>query len=407
MEITTSEITEKRTVLNFATFDFLGMSAALSSNTHNPVKQAAQEALDKYGCGSCGPRGFYGTVDVHLHLEKAFADFTGTADSILYSDGASTCSSTVAAFCKRGDLIVADRGIYEPLLTGVSLSRAHVKWFRHNDMQDLRRVLEQVRETDQQLKRPQNAQRRFLVVEGLYKNTGTIVPLDELVALKHEFSYRLILDESFSFGVLGKTGRGVTEHFGKKLMHDAEIVTIGLENSIGSVGGVTVGTEEVVDHQRLSGSGYCFSASSPPFSAAAAMQALEQMKKDPDLLQRLHDNRTYMYEKLKAFCTKLEDLLFVTSDERSPIIMLQVADIPETEYLDEVIFLREVVRESLSRGCALVATGRHIPSRADPPPGIRMVVTAAHTFEDIDKVLTVLNKSVDVIMNRFHEESKE
>jgi 7-keto-8-aminopelargonate synthetase-like enzyme len=103
----------------------------------------------------------------------------------------------------------------------------------------------------------------------------------------------------------------------------------------------------------------------------------------------------------------LEDLLFVTSDERSPIIMLQVADIPETEYLDEVIFLREVVRESLSRGCALVATGRHIPSRADPPPGIRMVVTAAHTFEDIDKVLTVLNKSVDVIMNRFHEESKE
>lgn len=401
LDITTPDNPTVSSVLNFATFDFLGMAATL--NGSNPVKKAAREALERYGCGSCGPRGFYGTVDVHLHLERQFAKFLRTHDSILYSDGASACSSTVAAFCKRGDLIVADEGLYEPLKTGISLSRAHVKWFKHNDMNDLRDILSKVRDTDKKLGRPVNAQRRFLVVEGLYKNSGTICPLDELVRLKHEFSYRLILDESFSFGTLGKTGRGIAEEYGCKLMHDAEIITVGLENSMGSVGGITVGTEEIVDHQRLSGSGYCFSASSPPFTASAAMAALEIMQTDSDLLQRLTDNRTYLYEKLKGFCESLEDLLLVTSDERSPICLLQVADIPETEYLDDLVFLREVVKESLSAGCAFSAL-EDTPTQA---PAIRLTVNAAHTFEDIETALNVLRQSVDEIMNRFHEEVKE
>ena len=182
----------------------------------------------------------------------------------MYSDGASTCSSTVAAFAKRGDILVVDEGIYEPLMTGVYLSRANVHWFKHNDMEDLERVLTELHRTDQRLGRKPNALRRFIVVEGLYKNLGTIAPLDKIVELKKKYNYRLILDESFSFGCLGKTGRGALEHFSKRHMYDAEIVTIALENSIGSIGGVTVGNEEVVDHQRLSGAGYCFSASAPP-----------------------------------------------------------------------------------------------------------------------------------------------
>ena len=120
--------TTTTTVLNMATHDFL----AMSNNT--AVKDASRAALNKYGCGSCGPRGFYGTIDVHLQLEQAIADFTGTEGAIMYSDGASTVSSTVAAFAKRGDLLVVDDGVYEPLVTGVTLSRANVEWFRHNDM---------------------------------------------------------------------------------------------------------------------------------------------------------------------------------------------------------------------------------------------------------------------------------
>ena len=121
---------------------------------------------------------------------------------------------------------------------------------------DLRRVLQEVAMTDKKLGRKSNDQRRFIVVEGLYKNSGTVVPFDELASLKHEFKYRLIMDESFSFGTLGPTGKGVIELYNKKHMYDAEVIIISLENALGSVGGITVGNEEVVDHQRLSGAGY-------------------------------------------------------------------------------------------------------------------------------------------------------
>jgi serine palmitoyltransferase len=424
-----------KTVLNFATFDFLGMGAdticlqqdpqnqstnsGKSSSTTkspksvqeeiHPVREASLHALDRYGCGSCGPRGFYGTVDVHLELEQVVAEFCQTEGAILYSDGASAVSSTIASFCKRGDLIVVDEGVYEPIRTGIQLSRANVQWFKHNDMEDLRRVMTQIQESDRKLGRKINAQRRFVVVEGLYKNDGSVCRLDELVKLKHEFKYRLILDETFSFGILGPTGRGILEMYGLRTMYDAEIVLVGLENAMGSIGGLTVGSAEVVDHQRLSGSGYCFSASSPPFTATAAMASLKLLKDRPDItLHRLNENRAYLYMKLKTLLhEKLEDLLLITSDEQSPIVMMQVAEIPETAYLNEVVFLQEVVRESLARGVAMVATGNAQPRAADPPPGIRMSVSASHTKDDIDKALDVLGEAVDVVMGRFHDEEEE
>ena len=321
--------------------------------------------------------------------------------AILYSDGASACASTVAAFARRGDLIVADEGIYEPLKTGINLSRAHVQWFQHNDMDDLRNVLTKIQAQDRKMKRPINAQRRFLVVEGLYKHTGTIVPLKELVKLKHEFSYRLILDESNSFGTLGKTGRGVHELFDCKLMHDVEITTISMENAMGAIGGITVGTEEVVEHQRLSGSGYCFSASSPPFTATAAVESLTllESKRDQTLVQ-LQDNVSYLHYKLTQLChVQLEDVMLVTSAPLSPIVFVQIADIPETRDLDEFLFLKEVVQECLLHGknkngmaCVVVSS----------PPGIRITVTAAHTHEHLDNCLRIFSESVEAVLSRTH-----
>ena len=106
----------------------------LDTSNMNPMKKASADALERYGCGACGPRGFYGTIDPHLKLEEEFTKFMGTDGAILYSDGASTVSSTIAAFCKRGDLLVVDEGVREPIIAGVKLSRAYVKWFKHNDM---------------------------------------------------------------------------------------------------------------------------------------------------------------------------------------------------------------------------------------------------------------------------------
>jgi Aminotransferase class I and II len=114
--------------------DAIKNSEVSVKSSNNPMKQASVEALMRYGVGACGPRGFYGTIDPHLKLEAEITKFMGSEGAILYSDGASTVSSTVAAFCKRGDLLVVDEGVREPLVAGVKLSRAYVKWYKHNDM---------------------------------------------------------------------------------------------------------------------------------------------------------------------------------------------------------------------------------------------------------------------------------
>ena len=398
-------------VLNFATFDFLGMQTGAPAGRTNKLKDVSEEALKKYGCGSCGPRGFYGTIDTHLQLEAEISKFTNTDGAIMYSDGASTCSSTVAAFAKRGDVLVVDEGVYEPLVTGVMLSRANVKWFKHNDMQDLERVLKQIQKTDDELRRPPNAQRRFIVVEGLYKNLGSICRLEEIVALKHKYHYRLILDESFSFGTLGKSGKGVLEMHNLRHMYDADIVTIGLENALGSIGGVTVGNEEVVDHQRLSGAGYCFSASSPPFTASAAVQSLQLLQDEPQLLENLHSNVSYLNESLRRRLSEATStdntanndtvMLVVTSDELSPIIVLQL----EHEVDDEADILSHIVWECLQRGVAVVASGQDTVAnghlRTELAPAIRMTVSSLHNKEDIDQAISVLIDSARLVTARY------
>jgi serine palmitoyltransferase len=284
-------------------------------------------------------------------------------------------------------------------MTGVYLSRANVQWFKHNDMEDLERVLKELQQRDQKWGRKPHAQRRFIVVEGLYKNLGTIAPLDKIVELKHKYHYRLILDESFSFGTLGKTGRGALEHYDKKHMYDAEIVTIALENSLGSIGGVTVGNEEVVDHQRLSGAGYCFSASAPPFTASAAIAALEYMKTNP-CVEQLQSNVEYMYHQLgKKLNAKNDYRLVVTSDERSPIVVLQL----DQESVYEADITSGIMQECLQRGIAIVATGQDasIHLRTELAPAIRMTVSALHTKEDMDKAVAALVVSAKLVTSRY------
>ena len=426
------------TALNFATFDFLGMSCPETNNkddsnsttptrdnqkktkagliknntntvipdvTGDVVKEASIKALTKYGCGSCGPRGFYGTIDAHLDLENAITDFLQTDGAILYSDGAAASASTVAAFAKRGDLLVVDEGIYEALGTGVILSRANVKYFKHNDMDDLRNVLERIQATDESLNRKKNDQRRFIVVEALYKNYGTICPLDELIKLKEEFCYRLILDESFSFGSLGETGKGALEHFGLNHMRHAEIVTFSLENSMGSIGGITVGNEEVVDHQRLSGAGYCFSASLPPFLATAAQASLKKMDSEPQLLGVLRENITYAYEQLTTqLANVIPSKIVITSEEAiSPIVYLQFAPSKDKAMSreEQIDLFDKVACDCLENGLFIVSTGSHVNEHLHkvPPPAIRITIQAKHRKAEIETAVKVLKKVIGAALS--------
>lgn len=233
---------------------------------------------------------------------------------------------------------------------------------------------------------------------------GTIAPLDKIIALKHKYRYRLILDESFSFGTLGKTGRGSLEEHNKRPMYDAEITTIALENSLGSIGGVTVGNEDVVDHQRLSGAGYCYSASAPPFTACAAVASLRLLKDQPELVQRLQSNIRYTYERLKTrdknFTQKAK--LVVTSDSRSPIIVMQL----ERESIYETAIMSGIMRECLQRGVAVVASTRQDTStsshlRMELAPCIRITVSVLHTKDDTNKMIDTLVDSFVLVTGRY------
>ena len=182
-------------------------------------------------------------------------------------------------------------------------------------------MLEGIAFDDACLHRDTTQQRRFIVVEGLYRNTGELCPLPELIELKDEFCYRLIVDESLSFGVFGRTGKGLTEYYNVDI-NEVDIMTISMDTSLAAVGGLCVGSREVVDHQRLSGAGYCFSASSPPFLSAVAQAALTELQSDPAILLRLHENSRLFSD----WCTSLIPQLSIVA--LSPVMHLRLRNPP-------------------------------------------------------------------------------
>jgi len=387
-------------VLNMVTFDFLGIGQ------RDEIKQAATKALDKYGCGSCGPRGFYGSIDVHVYLEQHLAKYFGTEEAIVYSDAASTLSSSIPAFSNRADLLVVDDGCNDPIMTGVNLSRSRVLFFKHNDMKDLESILEKIDEEDKRLNR--KPQRRFIIVEGLYRNYGDIAPLPELMELKEKYKWRIYVDESHSIGVFGKGGRGVHEHFGIP-SKDIDLLISALSTTLSSVGGFCVGSREVVEHQRLSGSGYCFSASSPPFVSTCASAGIEIMTNEADkMIPKLQKNAKFFNAKVND-CS--DGRLVTTSNPESALVHIRLGSeyrhadgrnsyTEETRCAEESV-LREIVREVKKKGYLLCvsnyivaassrkAVGKN-PPQALPPPSIRAVVTTLQTEDELESVAKAL-----------------
>lgn len=357
--------------VNLSSFNFLGLVG------DHAVLDKCKETMKKYGLGACGPRGFYGTVDVHLECEAAVAKMFEVPDAILYSFGSSAQSSVIPAFCKRGDVVVCDKGISFALQTGVNLSRADVSWFDHNDMADLERVLYDVTALDAKDKGRATRQRRFIIVEGVYANYGDIAPLDEIVALKNKFNFRLVLDESMSLGSLGDSGRGSLEHF-KVAREDVEIATADLGNAFATVGGVCVGEPGVVSHQRLSGAGYCFSAAQPPFLATAATEAIVALDaRGSGLVKRARDNSKALREALNV--RALADAGWsVDGDVNSPLLHVRAKGRTEPDKEVRQTHMSMIQKRCLEGG-VLVGSPRYVKEEAwQPSPSIRLAVSAAH-----------------------------
>ncbi|XP_050928667.1 serine palmitoyltransferase 1 isoform X2 [Lates calcarifer] len=311
-----------------------------------------------------------------------------TEEAIIYSYGFATIASAIPAYSKRGDIIFVDEAACFSIQKGLQASRSFIKYFKHNDMEDLERLLKEQELEDQRNPRKARVTRKFIVVEGLYINTADICPLPELVELKYKYKVRIFLEESLSFGVLGEHGRGVTEHYGVNI-DDIDLISANMENAVASIGGFCCGRSFVIDHQRLSGQGYCFSASLPPMLAAAAIEALNIMEEDPDIFAVLRKKCKHVYKALQGTPgLKLVGVPF------APALHLQLERSSGSRDSDMQL-LRSLVDYCLEGQVALtLARYLEKEERFLPPPSIRVVVTIEQTEEDIQKLVSCIQEAV-------------
>ncbi|KAF7830601.1 long chain base biosynthesis protein 1 [Senna tora] len=403
-------------VINFASANYLGLIG------HEKLLESCSSSLGKYGVGSCGPRGFYGTIDVHLDCEARIAKFLGTHDSILYSYGLSTMFSAIPAFSKKGDIIVVfqytarlDEGVHWGIQNGLYLSRSTVVYFKHNDMNSLRETLEKITAENKRAKKL----RRYIVVEAVYQNSGQIAPLDEIIRLKEKYHFRVLLDESNSLGVLGSSGRGLTEYFGVPV-EKLDIITAAMGHALATEGGFCTGSARVIDHQRLSSSGYVFSASLPPYLASAAITAIDILEENPNLITKLKNNIAVLWkEHLKCLLSLLEfrTMIFshskmnwasaglsnvpgltIASNVESPIVYLRLEK--STGSMKNDLRLLEDIADRVLKedSVCVVASKRSTLDKCRLPVGIRLFVSAAHSESDLRKAAESLKRVAALVL---------
>ena len=279
-----------------------------------------------------------------------------------------------------------------------NLSRSTVIYFKHNDMADLRNILSSIAEDDTARRRDSSQQRRFIVVEGIYRNTGAVCPLPDLLKLRSEFCYRLVIDESLSFGVLGPNGKGVTDHFGVPVT-EVDILTVAMDTMLASVGGVCLGTREIVDHQRLAGAGYCFSASAPPFLSAVALVTLNELKKSSKPLETLRS----VIELAVKNLDEVKGLVRLTTKPEilTPIVhMVLQSKLP---FPEEEKTLDLLVNALLQRGvCASSskltpdASKRLIPKGSRPT--LRLILRSGLSSSEINQAVVAIQGAVDDVV---------
>lgn len=379
--------------LNAATNDYLNLSEA------QQLEEASIDTVKKYGVGSCGPRAFYGTMDVHLELEKAIAEFLNVQEAVLYSFGFSTIASAIPAYAKASDIVLYDEQCNFAIQKGIVASRSQAIKFKHNDVEDLDKKLDEV--TRGYLKKHGKSKlpRTFLIIESIYAKTGDMCPLRELVEVAKRHKTRVFMDESRSFGVLGAGGRGITQYLNVDV-DEIDLIMVSLENALCSYGGFCAGTTYIIDHQRLAGTGYCFSASLPPFQCSAALQSLKIIEENPSLVKKAQELFAYANEKLSNL-TLLKNL----SHPLSPIKIIVIKPPPEDTDDDdpeEPEFIKEDERK-LSNMCEDILSNEQIAltvaryledeEATSPIASIRLTINAGMSRGDIDRIFAALERS--------------
>jgi len=283
-----------------------------------------------------------------MKTEADIASYLGTEGCIVYAQAFSTISSVIPAFCKRGDVIVADEAVNFPIRKGLQISRSNIKWYKHGDMEDLERVMRRVAQEQSKKK----LTRRFVVTEGLFEAIGDCVHLPKLIELKEKYKFRVILDETWSFGVLGRTGRGLTEAQNVD-PSQVDMIVGSLAGPLCAGGGFCAGPKDVVEHQRIMAASFTFSAALPAMLAVTASETISMLQSNPDVMVQCREN-------IKAMRGQLDprsDWVMCTSAAENPIMLFTFKpDVVSARLLsveDEERLLQECVEEVSQLRCEI------------------------------------------------------
>ena len=338
-------------VLMFGSNSYLGLTS------HPRIKEAAIEAVRKYGTGCAGSRFLNGTLDIHIQLENELAEFVGKDEALVYSTGFQVNLGVLSCLTGRRDTILCDELDHASIVDGRRLSFSTLRKFKHNDMEHLER----------ELQRCEPDTIKLIVVDGVFSMEGDVANLPEIVRLKEKYNASIFVDEAHGLGVLGREGRGTCDHFG--LTKDVDLIMGTFSKSLATIGGFVAGDKEVINYIRHNARSYIFSASNTPAATAAAIEALHIMKEEPERIQALWDVTNYA---LKSF----RELGFEIGATSTPIIPIYIRDTEKTFMVtkmlwDEGVFINPVVPPACSPQDTL----------------IRFSLMATHTKEQVDRAL--------------------
>jgi glycine C-acetyltransferase len=348
---------EGKKVINMSSNNYLGLS------TNDEMKKAAKDAIDAYGVGSGAVRTIIGNMDIHEKLEEKLAEFKREEAVMVFQSGFNCNAGAIQAVTEKGDLIISDELNHASIIDGVRLSRADKAIFKHSDMDDLKRVLEEKRE---------GYNNCLIITDGVFSMDGDLAKLPEIVKLAESHNCMTYVDDAHGSGVLGENGRGIVDHFD---LHGRIDFTIGtLSKAIGVIGGYVAGSQVMKDWLINRGRPILFSTSLPPAVVAAATKSVELLMESSEYTDKLWSNAIFFKE-------KLGELGFNTGKSETPITPVIIGDEAKSlefskKLFDNGVFVSPIIFPTVAKG-----TGR-----------VRCMISAAHSKEDLEKAVKVFKK---------------
>jgi glycine C-acetyltransferase len=350
-------VIEGTRVLNLCSNNYLGLA------NHPKLKGEAQKALVEFGVGPGAVRPIAGTMSLHLELEKALAEFKHVEDALSFQSGLCANLGTIPALVGEGDAIFSDQLNHASIIDGMRLTKAKRFIYPHQDAKGLKEILD---------REGKLARRKLIITDGVFSMDGDLALLPELVEVAEEYDAMLMVDDSHGEGVLGDHGRGIVAHFGLQGKVDIEMGT--MSKAFGVVGGYVAGRRELAEYLRQRSRTNIFSSAVTPADVAACIASIKLLESSDELVKKLWGNARYFKEGMKS-------LGFDIGHSETPITPVMLGDAKLTDSFSKRLFEEKVFATAI--GYPIVAMGQ---------ARIRVMISAAHTNEDLDFALSVFER---------------